>query len=148
MKVKPQPVSYTIQDKLFSFDTIKIANTDSFNIVKKVLKTEPKQVDAYDYVWDSDYMHNIKKYINPLVQKAEADSTNIYFASATSVEMVLDFIKDGGPYMIYLNSDDTTLKTILRSNPGVVLFKDGVIVKKWHYKQLPSYEQIKSKYMK
>lgn len=148
MKGNPQPVSYTIQDTIFSFDTIKIANTDSFNIVRKVLKTGPKQIDTYDYIWDKAYMDNIKKYINPLVQQAEADSTKIYFASSTSVEMVLDFIKDGGPYMIYLNSDDITLKTILRSNPGVLLLKDGIIIKKWHYKRLPEYEVIKRKYMK
>ncbi|MGE5354797.1 MAG: DoxX family protein [Deltaproteobacteria bacterium] len=148
MKGKPQPMSYTIQDTTFSYDTIKISHTDSFSVVKKILKTEAKQVEAYDYVWDEDYMKIIKQHINPLVLSATADSTNIYFASATSVDMVLDFIKDGGPYMIYLNSDDITLKTIMRSNPGVALFKDGVILKKWHYKQLPSYEEIKRKFMK
>ncbi len=61
--------------------------------------------------------------------------------------MVDDFKKDGGPNIPYLNADDITLKTIIRSNPGVVLLKDGVIIKKWHSEKLPDFETIKKDYM-
>jgi len=40
-------------------------------------------------------------------------------------------------------ADDILLKTIVRSNPGVVLLKDGKIIDKWHHKKLPSYAEIK-----
>ena len=39
-------------------------------------------------------------------------------------------------------TDGTTLKTIIRSNPGVVLMKDSVIVGKWSHNDLPSIEQL------
>ncbi len=37
-------------------------------------------------------------------------------------------------------SDDTELKAMVRSNPGLVLLKDGAVVKKWHIRNLPGAE--------
>ena len=38
--------------------------------------------------------------------------------------------------------DETALKTIVRANPGIVLLKRGVIVKKWHFQDLPSFAEL------
>ena len=39
--------------------------------------------------------------------------------------------------------DDKLLKTIIRANPGLLLIKDGVVLKKWHNSSIPTYEGIK-----
>lgn len=39
--------------------------------------------------------------------------------------------------------DPKTIKTMVRSNPGYMLLKDGVIVKKWHHNDIPSAEEVK-----
>ena len=49
--------------------------------------------------------------------------------------------------LTYYSGDKTMLKTVIRSNPGIVLFKDNVIVMKWPSTRFPSVEDIK-KYMK
>ncbi|WP_462252764.1 BT_3928 family protein [Ekhidna sp.] len=40
----------------------------------------------------------------------------------------------GAPYYF---ADATVLKTMVRSNPGVILLKDGVVLAKWHYNDTP-----------
>ncbi len=48
--------------------------------------------------------------------------------------------------MDYGLSDDITLKTMVRDNPGILLLKDGVILKKWAWRDLPEPKEIKKMY--
>ena len=41
-------------------------------------------------------------------------------------------------------TDATVLKTIVRSSPGIVLLKDGVVAGKWHYNNTPTIKEIES----
>jgi len=49
------------------------------------------------------------------------------------------------PYDFYF-TDRTTLKTIIRANPGLVLIKNGIIISKWHYNDLPDLEELENKF--
>ena len=41
----------------------------------------------------------------------------------------------------FANTDGTTLKTIIRSNPGLLLLKDGKVIRKWSHNQLPKVDE-------
>jgi len=43
----------------------------------------------------------------------------------------------------FYNLDATPIKTMMRSNPGVVLLKDDKIVGKYHHNNLPTWAEIK-----
>ncbi|MDZ4844481.1 MAG: hypothetical protein SH857_02915 [Chitinophagales bacterium] len=51
------------------------------------------------------------------------------------------------PYPFY-EADGTFLKTIVRSNPGLLLIKEGNVIGKWHHKHFPTFEELKKDYLK
>lgn len=60
------------------------------------------------------------------------------YGMTSSLKQDVDVLKKktGIDYTFY-TTDEITLKTIVRSNPGVVLIKDGTVIGKWHYKNVP-----------
>ncbi len=50
--------------------------------------------------------------------------------------------KYGIDYDVYL-ADDIELKAMIRSNPGMVLLKNGVVLKKWHHNDIPEPDEVK-----
>ena len=42
----------------------------------------------------------------------------------------------------YFFADATVLKTMIRSNPGIFLLKDGTVKAKWHYNDTPLSDEV------
>lgn len=60
-----------------------------------------------------------------------------YCVTASDSTATMEFELSNKTMFNFLHSDETALKTIIRSNPGLVLLYDGTIVGKWHYKNMP-----------
>ena len=64
-------------------------------------------------------------------------------ASARDAET---FSKKMNLFMEIFYADATPLKSMVRANPGVMLLKNGVIINKWHYHNMPTFDQLQEKY--
>ena len=48
----------------------------------------------------------------------------------------------------FMSCDATVLKTMIRSNPGLILMKGCEVIANWPYHSFPSYNDVKAKYFK
>ena len=79
----------------------------------------------------------------------EAEKAGIEFIGATaSGDMVEDFRHQHQNAFPYYVNDATSLKTIIRSNPGLVLIKDTIVVDMWHFNDFPTFESVSKKHFK
>jgi len=56
------------------------------------------------------------------------------------------FIKKNNLFAEVFYADAVPLKSMVRANPGILLLKNGVVVNKWHYRNVPSFDQLSKKY--
>ena len=75
--------------------------------------------------------------IDQLYEYAEENGYRFYCLTASSDEAILQWQDlTGAEYPFYI-VDEITLKTIIRSNPGLLLIKNGTIIRKWSHNNLP-----------
>lgn len=85
--------------------------------------------------------------INPIAAAAEADGYAFIALTGTPYDYIDPFRHAHQTPFRFYNADGTMLKTIIRSNPGLVLMKDGVVLAKWAHRNIPDYETIKEQYI-
>lgn len=56
------------------------------------------------------------------------------------------FIKKNNLFSEVFYADAVPLKSMVRANPGILLLKNGVVIKKWHFHNVPTFDQLSSKY--
>ncbi len=96
-------------------------------------------VIAYDLSKSS--LKNQKR-LNDLANFAK-DQGYKFICLTSSTGNTLDSFKERvKPTYDFYFGDEITLKTIIRSNPGLLLLKKGTILAKWHYNDFPAIEKI------
>ncbi len=82
--------------------------------------------------------------INDIYNFAKENGYGFYCMTATGMEtkeMQEYKIEMGGVEYPFVNTDEITLKTIVRSNPGLVLIKNGEVINKWSNKNMPTFTE-------
>ncbi len=80
--------------------------------------------------------------IKELKQRAEENAYSFSLITASSETIIDKFQKSNQFYPEVYQSDDIDLKTIIRSNPGLIVLKGGVVLGKYPSGYLPTYEEI------
>ena len=78
--------------------------------------------------------------INNIYDYAVENNLRFYCVTNSKKDAIKTWINNTGAEYPFLRGDATTLKTIIRSNPGLVVLKSGTILTKWHYNNIPSEE--------
>lgn len=153
LKYNSEMATRVVQDTTFSIDTVMVfdteTKTETQQIVQSIANIAPSDQEYVKYNWDVDYIDKYNNVIKPLAEKAKEQGIKVKAIMGGADEgIVASFKEMTGLDIEYYKADDILLKTIVRSNPGVVLWKDGKIVYKWHYKKLPSFDTISADFMR
>lgn len=82
------------------------------------------------------------KDILTLANTALANNFNVIGVSPNSFEDTDEFRHEQQTAFPFYVLDEKVVKTIVRSNPGIILIKEGVILGKWHYNDTPDWSSI------
>lgn len=74
--------------------------------------------------------------VKALSERAMENGYSVYFFSASTPESYQELKEANGFNFDLLFCDETTLKTIIRSNPGIVTLNKGTITGKWAWRQI------------
>lgn len=66
------------------------------------------------------------------------NNTDFYIVTASGADEIREYNKG----LTICQGDETTLKTVLRANPGYMLLKKGTIIDKWSWANLPEQEEL------
>lgn len=115
-----------------------VPKINDFNLVKdgeeftdKLLDQEKLLIIASYNITKSE--SNAWESIKKLVDDANANGYRIIGLSASGKSDIRTLIETYGVDLEVFNADETAIKTIVRSNPGIVVLKSGVIDQKRHW---------------
>ena len=80
--------------------------------------------------------------INDLYDYAKVNEIPFYMLTSSSVEGIDGWNEHTGASYPYLNADEVLLKTMIRSNTGLIVLKDATVVGKWSAPDMPRDEQL------
>lgn len=80
--------------------------------------------------------------VNAVYEFAQKQGYAFYGATSSLEDVIAKYSEDYGATYPFVSADDILLKTIVRSNPGLVLMKNGKIIDKWHHNDIPTIEDL------
>lgn len=135
-----------VQDTVWTIDSTKTDANGQFQ--KSVVAINKVTQDQKVMVWDPQYVEIFGKTINPFVEEAEKGGVKtLAVVAGVNKEDIEDFRHTAQTSYPFFTADDVLLKTIMRSNPGVVLIQNGKIIQKWHYRKLPTFAEVSKEYL-
>jgi len=86
--------------------------------------------------------------INDFYSLCEKENFKFYALSASSADIVNEFKHKYNALYDFMSVDGTVLKTMIRSNPGLMLMKDCKVIEAYHFNDFPVFSDVRKKKMK
>jgi uncharacterized membrane protein YphA (DoxX/SURF4 family) len=124
-----------------------ITDTDGNDITEKVLSDT-----GYSFLIIAPKLEKASEkglaVMNKLSEKAINMGFQVYCLTSSSTSGISEFIENFRPAFNVFTTDETTLKTIIRANPGLMLIHEGTILGKWNYNDSPTPEELETNMLK
>lgn len=114
-------------------------DADGNDRTAEVLTGKHVLVVAYDL---SKSNLGVQPELAELMASVQRGGASVVGLTSTGWEDIEEFRHKHGHNFPYLQGDGTTLKTIVRSTPGLLVLDNGTILGKWHYNDMPNYEEL------
>lgn len=116
----------------FSLTTI-----DGFDITDSLLADKGYSFLVVAYNLEKASKKGLKN-INDFVAKFSNDQAKFYGMTSSTNAVINEVGFEFDFKYAFHTSDEITLKTMMRANPGLMLIKNGTIIGKWHHSKLPA----------
>ncbi|MBQ9186721.1 MAG: DoxX family protein [Prevotella sp.] len=122
-------------------------NGDKLELVDSEDITEPMlSYSGYTFLLVSPHLEQADDsqldLINQLYEYADDEGYPFYCLTASGEKGISRWIGATGAEYPFCQTDDIVLKTMIRSNPGLLLLKDGKIIRKWSHNRLPGEQEL------
>ena len=142
----PYTVTYKtaiVKDTVFAIDTVLVEGIEIPMVVKSISKIDNREVKKGQYVFDADFLSSLNVEMKPLLDFAKSNDIPVrLIVGGIGVDDANALTAQVNEHYTMYQADEILLKTIIRSNPGLVWMQNGVILKKWHKNKLPNKEQV------
>jgi hypothetical protein len=82
--------------------------------------------------------------MNQIALKASEMGFPVYCLTASPGDQIIKFKENFHPVFQFCTTDETTLKTIIRANPGLLVLREGTILGKWNHADAPDPGRLKT----
>ena len=79
-----------------------------------------------------------------IAEYALNNNVGFYCMTSSNADAIENFKAEHPVKYDFYNTDPITLKTIVRSNPGLLLIRKGTVINKWHDGNLPEVSNLKN----
>ena len=147
----------TRMDTVWTYDTLKVnrleilegkqvTNTVDSLVPKAPVVNEIKEEKITGADWDETYVSRLKYNIIPFANDAIKEGWKVIGITnpVESNEVITDLKKKVEANFDFYTTDDLVLKTIMRSNPGILILHNGKIVAKYHHLHVPAFAKAKA----
>ena len=99
--------------------------------------------------------YNLKETNSKAINRINALAANLtqnynvrtIFLTSNSPTDAIAFAKDRRLISETFYADGVPLKSMVRANPGLILIKNGTVINKWHYHNMPKYDTLVKEYL-
>jgi len=138
-------VSQRVEDPNQGDMTLLAEDVDGNDMAQSLLNIPDYHFFVIAYDLDNTNQKAFQK-LESLFQKINDAGYSFICLTSTMPDDISAFKERSGIMFDFYNSDDVVLKAMIRSNPGLILLKDGKVLEKWHYNDFPEWEYLKEKF--